>query len=554
MKKILSLILVAAMLMSLVVMTAGAEETDVIDSVDTSEIVDVEEPSDSEESEEIDSNLPVDEQGIYYTLDDETLTAIVGKNTYADSASAGELKTDIIVIPETVTFGEKDYTVVAIGRNAFDGTAIREIVIADSVETIGEFAFAGCTKLEKVWAPNTAEIKGFAFWGCTALNEVYVFSAQTIGGGAFWNCSNLRNITLIADTIMEKAFEGCDKLEYIVFGNEVAPAVAEGALGTVKKAYISAEATGFEEFPVETEVLTSNIIDIEDTYAKAGETVALSVVAPVGAVSGDISIRINFAEGFTIASNICGADNQCLAENVVYDVSTLTGVVTLTTPGVIAILNVTLPENAAGSYEITAEAEGYTCIAGSITVCDHADTKTVTVKAASCTEAGMADIVCTACGEVISSEEIAAKDHSYKDFVINPTCTEGGYTRHICDVCVDTYTDAETEALGHTFESKVNIVPTASKKGQITHTCTSCGTVEKEELPKVIYGDANSDGEVTIIDATAMLQYIAGWDMSETSFYIYSADVVIDGTLTLDDVTLLLQKIAGWDVKLGIKR
>lgn len=546
MKKILSLILTATMLMSAAVMTAGAEEIGIGSGEYAPNAPTL---TDAAEIMPIDENK-VDAQGIYYTLDDETMTAIVGKNTYADSASADAgLTTDSIVIPYAVKLGDNQYTVTAVGRNAFDGTDVREVVI--SCATIGEFAFAGCTKLEYVFS-NASEIKGFAFWGCTALTEIFAATALTIGGGSFWNCSNLHNVSIGASTIMEKAFEGCDSLEYIVFGSD-APAVAAGALGTVAKAYIYKDVTGYEDFPIATEVMNSYIVDVEDVYGKPGETVEVSVMVPAGITTGDFEIGLNLAEGLTVAGIVDGFDNLCFLDNAAYDAGKLTGTNSYTfIPGTLVALQITLPADAAGTYAITVTSEIYTCIAGSITVCDHANTKTVTVKSASCDEAGTANTVCTACGEIISSAEVEAKGHTYKDFVIAPTCTEGGYTRHICECCADAYTDTETEATGHYWnEGEVIVQASTTKDGLVRYTCLTCGTTNDVIVPKVKYGDANGDGSVNLSDVSAMLQFIASWDMSATNFNEVNANVNDDTSVTLSDVSKTLQSIAGWDVVLG---
>jgi len=539
MKKILSLILTAVMLMSSVVMATGAEN--IGEGVYAPNM-----PSLSTEAmvQTLDENQ-VDAQGVYYTLNDEDMTAIVGKNTYADSASADAgLKTDSIVIPAKVVFDENEYTVIAVGRNAFDGTDIREIAV--ECETIGEFAFAGCTKLEYAFV-GTNDIKGFAFWGCTALTEVFVASAHTIGGGAFWNCSNLTSVSLMASTIMEKAFEGCD-LDHIVFGGD-APAVAAGALGNTKTAYIFADSTGYEDFPIPTEVLTAPIIAVENVYGKPGETVEVSILAPAGTDAEEIEISIDLAEGLTVAGVVSGTENLCYLTDANYDAGKLTGTVISGIPGTLAALKITLPEDAAGVYTITAIAEGYSYNVGGITVCDHADTKTVTVKAASCDEAGVENTVCTACGEVISTADVEAKGHSYTDFVIAPTCTEGGYTRHICDCCSDAYTDSELEALGHAWdEGNVKVEASTSKEGLVTYTCTACGTTKDVKIPKIVYGDATGDGKINLADASLVLKVIAKWDVE---YNFTNADVKTDGKVNLADASLILKKIAKWDVTFG---
>ena len=61
-------------------------------------------------------------------------------------------------------------------------------------------------------------------------------------------------------------------------------------------------------------------------------------------------------------------------------------------------------------------------------------------------------------------------------------------------------------------------------------------------------GDANGDGALNGDDATLLLQYAAGWNVTvNTQFADANGDGKIDGA----DATLMLQYVAGWDVKLG---
>lgn len=548
MKKILSLILTAAMLMSAAVLTTGASEIGIGSGEYAPNM-----PSLSEESlsQTLDENN-VDAQGIYYTLDDETMTAIVGKNTYSDSASAvyGDLFCDSIIIPQTVVANGETYTVTEIGRNSFDGTEIREVLIP-SVERIGEFAFAGCTKLSYVFSA-CSEIAGFAFWGCTALSELYVTLADSIGGGAFWNCSSLTNATLCASEIKEKAFEGCTNLEYFVFGGDI-PSVAAGALGTALKAYVMGTTEGWEDFPIPVEAVTESVIDVENVYARTGDTVEVSVVAPTGLLEGEYEFTVTCDEGVSVVGVLSGVENCCLMENAVLADGVVSGNVTENMPFTLFVLQVKVGDDTgAGTYEVTVSHEGMFCYTGSVTICDHSATKTVTVKSPSCEEAGVINTVCAACGDILSTTEVEASGHSYLDFVISPTCTETGYTRHICEFCSHAFTDSVVEAKGHDWnEGEVIVEVSTNKEGLIKYTCNTCGKTENVVVPKILYGDANLDGKVTINDASIILQYIAKWDLSDKAFSLVNADTDASGKIVLQDVSLLLKYIAKWDVVLG---
>lgn len=69
-----------------------------------------------------------------------------------------------------------------------------------------------------------------------------------------------------------------------------------------------------------------------------------------------------------------------------------------------------------------------------------------------------------------------------------------------------------------------------------------------EPASAVVIGDANGDGVVDGMDATLLLQYAAGWDVTvDEAAGDANGDGVVDGM----DATLLLQYAAGWDVTLG---
>lgn len=542
MKKILSLILSTAMLISGAVLTASAEPA----SSSVLEASGEYAPNSAPTEMELNADQK-DSQGIYYTLDDEAMTAVVGKNTYADSASAGEPASDSIVIPGSVTLDGKSYAVSAIGRNAFDGTTVREVIIASSVKTIGEFAFAGCASLERVETDAT-EIKGFAFWQCIKLNFIRLNKAETIGGGAFWNCTSLNTVVIEdAKTIMEKAFDGCTNLKTIVAAGMTAPAVAADALGTTATLLISADASGYDSLGLETRVAEGRMLYVADTYVKAGGSAYVTVYAPVGMADGDVSLSVSVADVITVT----GIKSDL---GLTYNEGVITGTVTESYNGIaVATLEVQLAdEAAAGRYEITVSAEGYESGVGAAVICSHENTKEVIVKGATCEEAGEAKVVCTVCGEIVGTKSVEAADHDYKTFVINPTCTEGGYTRHICDRCGHKYTDAEVDALGHDWdEGEVLIEASTKKEGLIKYTCQRCGITRQEIMPKIVYGDANVDGKVGTDDAVLMLKVIAEWNLTGQTYNEINADVNVDGNVNINDVALVLKYIAGWNVVLG---
>ena len=62
----------------------------------------------------------------------------------------------------------------------------------------------------------------------------------------------------------------------------------------------------------------------------------------------------------------------------------------------------------------------------------------------------------------------------------------------------------------------------------------------------LMLGDADGNGEITTGDTTAILQYIAGYDVEIS---LADADINGDGVVDVGDVVLLVQHIDGYDVK-----
>lgn len=68
------------------------------------------------------------------------------------------------------------------------------------------------------------------------------------------------------------------------------------------------------------------------------------------------------------------------------------------------------------------------------------------------------------------------------------------------------------------------------------------------EAEVVIYGDTTYDGKVNLADASAVLKYVAKWDVAVSE---KGCDVNLDGNVNLSDISMMLQKIAKWRVWLG---
>lgn len=151
---------------------------------------------------------------IYHLEPAETLN---GKNLIdratliaVDTLSASKITVNDtkLVIPNTVSFKEKDYQVTAIGPNAFDKFKEKNQIIS-------------------ITLPNTEHFKEVgiaAFKGCKELGEVKNFDVlEEVSDSVFVNCSKLTNITL-SDNITKigrLAFSGCSSLNMKDFPSQL---------------------------------------------------------------------------------------------------------------------------------------------------------------------------------------------------------------------------------------------------------------------------------------------------------------------------------------------
>ena len=126
--------------------------------------------------------------GIYYW---------VGEDNTVSVKSCEVKYSGDVVIPESVEYGGKTYSVTSIGKRAFDRCyGLTSVCIPNSVTTIGNSAFWGCSGLSSVNIPNSVTTIGESvFTACENLTSVFIGNGVTsIGKESFYGCPNLLSI------------------------------------------------------------------------------------------------------------------------------------------------------------------------------------------------------------------------------------------------------------------------------------------------------------------------------------------------------------------------
>ena len=159
---------------------------------------------------------------IYYNyINDKELSV-----TYAGSDYDSRRYTGKVVIPESVTYNNKTYSVTSIDSDAFlSCSELTSVTIPESVTSIGSEAFDGCKNLTSVNIPNSVtSIDDYAFDGCSGLTSVIIGNSVTsIGDCAFLSCSGLTSVTIpnSVTSIGSEAFRSCSVLTSVTIPNSV---------------------------------------------------------------------------------------------------------------------------------------------------------------------------------------------------------------------------------------------------------------------------------------------------------------------------------------------
>ena len=189
---------------------------------------------------------------IYYEwTNNNTELAVAGAPSFEDYSGH-------VVIPASVTYNGKEYSVTSIGDLAFYScSGLTSVTIPASVLSIGRYAFENCSGLTAIYIPySVTSIGNYAFENCSGLTAVYIPNSVTsIGTWAFYNCSALTSVEIpnSVTSIGRYAFSGTawynNQPDGLVYAGKVAykykgtmPAntsitIKEGTLGIAGSAF-----------------------------------------------------------------------------------------------------------------------------------------------------------------------------------------------------------------------------------------------------------------------------------------------------------------------------
>lgn len=162
--------------------------------------------------------------GIFYnvlSLSDCTVEVTFQGNAY--NSYADEYSGDV-VIPETVTYGGKTFTVTAIGLSAFSGCQnLTSVTLPSTITKIDEYGFNYCTSLKSVNLPEGLMTIGpRAFRICHSLTSMEIpATVTTIGESAFYECKALQSVAFkgSVESIGSGAFNLCPALTKVSVDN-----------------------------------------------------------------------------------------------------------------------------------------------------------------------------------------------------------------------------------------------------------------------------------------------------------------------------------------------
>ena len=171
---------------------------------------------------------------LYYELYDATSTAAVTYEVYAGEYDKNYPSLTDVVVPSSVTYNNKEYTVTAIEDRAFGyANHIKTIQLPSTIETIGHHAFNRDTALTEINIPEGVTVlkEGVLSYTLALTNIKLPSTIEKLERQAFMSAMKLETITLPANVSMisQEAFYYCQSLKSVIFKGTSKPSVGTDA-------------------------------------------------------------------------------------------------------------------------------------------------------------------------------------------------------------------------------------------------------------------------------------------------------------------------------------
>lgn len=150
-----------------------------------------------------------------------TITSPSNLEVRCDGFTNAHTNDESVVIPETVNYNNRTYTVTMIGDgdstysngSCSFSSKLKSILLPNSIVTINNYCFSKCYSLTEINIPNSVTaIGGVAFQYCGLTSLVIPESIKKIGNGAFYGNSHLMEVFFLGSEkpeIRSNAFDYC---------------------------------------------------------------------------------------------------------------------------------------------------------------------------------------------------------------------------------------------------------------------------------------------------------------------------------------------------------